>query len=277
MNILFSLLFVLMFLIVPVALAKTSAGTLSSSFLWKADLFFEKTNVALTFDKAEKTRLHLQHAAERLAEAQVAIDSKNDVAAEAALNQRETDLDAALVTFNSYQLEDKAAQLQFVTEIQASIDAQTAQTLSDDTYEETAREQQIGFETALADYDLPNIVAIIDEDVSVQTNTNVQSSAITGNVVVDTDESVEVETAVENTVEAIEEVAEEIIPASTFKNIITVKTYGDELAKIHMVINDIEKNLSLSITDPAAIVKELSKRTFLSIDEVNKTAQFSTE
>ena len=277
MNKLFSLLFVLMFLIVPVALAKTSAGTLSSSFLWKADLFFEKTNVALTFDKAEKTRLHLQHAAERLAEAQVAIDSKNDVAAEAALNQRETDLDAALVTFNSYQLEDKAAQLQFVTEIQASIDAQTAQTLSDDTYEETAREQQIGFETALADYDLPNIVAIIDEDVSVQTNTNVQSSAITGNVVVDTDESVEVETAVENTVEAIEEVAEEIIPASTFKNIITVKTYGDELAKIHMVINGIEKNLSLSITDPAAIVKELSKRTFLPIDEINQTAKFTKD
>ncbi len=266
-----------MFLILPVALAKTSAGTLSSSFLWKADLFFEKTNVALTFDKAEKTRLHLQHAAERLAEAQVAIDSKNDIAAEAALNQRETDLDAALVTFNSYQLDDKAAQLQFVTEIQASIDAQTAQTLSDDTYEETAREQQIGFETALSDYDLPDLSAMLDEDISVQTNTNVQSSnSITGNAVVDTDDSVDVETAVENTAEVIEEVAEEIIPASTFKNIITVKTYGDELAKIHLVINGVEKNLSLSIVDHTAIVKEISKRTFLSIDEVNKTAKFST-
>lgn len=61
-------------------------------------------------------------------------------------------------------------------------------------------------------------------------------------------------------------------PESTPDAIITITIEDADLSRVHIIMNGIEKTFSLATGHPPAIYKEISKRTFLTVDQINKTA-----
>lgn len=249
------MLFLILLLLVPAVVAKgTAPGIVPSSLFWKADLFFERVNIALTFDSAEKIRLHLLHAGERLAEAAADADS-----AELALNERANELNAA---HDLFAKTDVTAAL--ATDVRAQLAAQTNVAAELDDAEE-ALDQQAELEIAVAAYDVEDVETVATETVA----------PITAAVTVDTEERED--DIDEKTIEP--EITDESEPSADVPlpsdNLIRVTIEDADLAYVHVYINGIEKEFALATGHPPAIIKEISKRTFLTIEEVEAITIFS--
>ena len=206
----------------------------------------------MTFDPAEKVRLLVADAGERVAEAQSTSDST--------LVTKALDARAIIITNLQTRMDD-------------TVLSNKIKTLDD------AQEQQIALDALVA---VPEPVVVKKETPAAQS----PASPITAAVVaedLDVDTSMPDEEVMQSVDEIVNAVAEPVTPAPeeeapvvSTKTVIAVKIIGNEIAKIQMIINGFEKNLTLSITDHDAIVKEISKRTFLPIAEVNKTAKFTS-
>jgi hypothetical protein len=250
------LLFVLL-LALPAVVAHDDAGVGPNSFLWKADLFFERLNIALTFDTSEKIRIHLLHAGERLSEA------ADEDAAERALEQRAKDIDAAYVLFTDIAVTDALV-----------LDVRETLTHQAEEAPVVAVEQQAAFEVAVASYEITEALETVAEQ---ETATKISSPPITAAVVVEQEDidTENVETDEVEETETEDTSTEQITERKTSDSIIQVTIEDADLAYVHIYINGIEKNFALATGYRPAIIKEISKRTFLTIEEVEDITIFT--
>ncbi len=248
-------LLVMCLLLLPlVAAHEESAGLGPGSFLWSVDLFFENLNVWLTFDAAEKVRIHLAHAAERVEEAEDA----SDKAMEKLIARREKDLIRAKEAFDAYEPTDKAHELALASDAQASLNAQREQ-LEDflkvnPDPAQLMLDQNDEWDKLLEDYELPA------EELQDSTN------LITGAVVAEPTDDITLPSKVtpsesgeesEGQVNAAEPVEDDGIS-------IVARTQGNEITRVNVTIGDVTKGFVLSVTDQNATLKEIMKRFNLS-------------
>ncbi|MBI4151192.1 hypothetical protein HY492_03630 [Candidatus Woesearchaeota archaeon] len=246
-----------------------------SSFLWSLDLFFEKLNVWLTFDGAEKTRLHLAHAAERVEEAEDA----SATAMERVIARRETDLASAKKAFESYD-GDKAHVLALASDARTllneqreqldallEVDADTAQLMLD---------QNDAWAAVFDEFELPVLLR--------EGRQEAPAASITGEVVAELPEKTEdIVLPSESTPSESGEQSAETDEAETNVNVeeiaddeptiddgisIVARTQGGEITRINVTIGDMTKGFVLSVIDQNATLHEITKRFNLTEKQV---------
>jgi hypothetical protein len=243
-------------LLVSAVFAQEDDSASKPSAFTTLDLFFEKLNLWLTFDPAEKVRVGLAHAEERIAEG--------------AVDQREHDLNLALETFEAYESTTER-KTHLASEVRVALERQ--ETLMNEDAD-AMRDQNALFLNALKEYPSPVVYVPIE-------------SSITGAVIVDDALSeelmseVEVQDEIMADVETLE--SEDVGPVkanlTAESNIISdlqivAWVQGGEITRINVTKDDFFKQIVLSITDYNATVKELSKRLNVTEYTVRKSMEW---
>lgn len=248
---------VLMLFLLPAVAAKESAGIGPDSAFWSMDLFFEKLNLWLTFDPAERVRINLAHADERAHEAETA----KDASLERVVAQREIDVTRAQTEFSALKRPEKIS-----AEVKLLVDEQQDAFLENDAVEEDFFEQDEDWNDLLKD--VPEVATTIEP-----------TNAITGAVVADevTEESTDepVETIEQGVAE--EEIAQEEEEIISMPLKISAFVQGGEVTRLNISINGEMKKLTLAIIDYNATIKEVMKRYNLSYADVKKAITWKEE
>ncbi|MBI4145585.1 hypothetical protein HY493_05280 [Candidatus Woesearchaeota archaeon] len=284
------------------------AGIVPGSFLYSIDLSLENIKLFLTFDRAERIRVGLQFAAERISELQLTLIEDSPERAEAALEERKALLDKVAVQFKKHHGDDEAA---FVAEIQQTLDAHDA--LIKDAYDgadageidfyDKATDQNKAFKAVIEerakdlDIELAEAVeeapvvseetvpaitgAVVSEpelpkDIAIHAAVSDEETdiVVTGDIerkfTLDVTELEDLVTEIAKLLDVSEDNVRDamIVEVAAAKPRITVMIEGDEVARITVINNGIEKKIVLAITDPQAIAVEVARRTGLDVELV---------